>query len=541
MMKIVLKYAFMLHFSVSIILIFHGCQNNSTEEAADSKKLEAALDSLDGVISEKGKYAEFHQKEIESLKKGISSMNDPEQATLYRMLFDHYRRVQTDSALHYLNLIEQHTEPDNYQENARLLISRADIYGVTGMYGSALELLGRIQSEKLDIDPKTAYYHTCRTVYGWLSDYSSLSPASDLYKQKTAQYRDSILEYSSPGISRNVVLADKLLIEGKTEEALELSFQDLPYATDENRRYIFSNIAEAYRQQGDSIGHAYYLALTAIDDIRSGVKEYRALPTLARQLFDEGDIDRAYSYLTCSMEDANACKARLRSVETSSIFPIIDKVYKEQENAQRRSGRVLTTVLVCASLLFGGFLLLLRRQNSKLTQARQRLLESNTHLNKTNVALAKADKVKEEYIAFYLDKCRGYLEALKRYRQDLLKLAKSKQNDTLLKRLNSSETLDQEQQRFYKDFDEAFLNIHPHFIEKFNALLEDGCQLSLKRGELMNTELRIFALIRLGVTDTASIANFLDYSLATVYNYRSRLRNQSKVSKEEFEEQVRNL
>ena len=166
------------------------------------------------------------------------------------------------------------------------------------------------------------------------------------------------------------------------------------------------------------------------------------------------------------------------------------------------------------------------------------MLEANDHLQQSNEELAKADKVKEEYIAIYLDKCRGYLEALQKYRRDLLKLAKSKQNDTLLKRLDSSDLMDAEQQRFYKDFDEAFLNIHPHFVERFNALLEEGHELVPKRGELLTTELRIFALIRLGVSDTGSIAQFLNYSQSTVYNYRSRVKSHARGGKESFESTV---
>ena len=203
--------------------------------------------------------------------------------------------------------------------------------------------------------------------------------------------------------------------------------------------------------------------------------------------------------------------------------------------------RILTYAMVLFALLLIGLLILLRKQNHKLVATRQSLLEANEHLTESNSALEKTDKVKEDYIAFYLDKCRGYLEALQKYRRDLLKLAKSRQHEELLKRLNSSEVMDEEQQRFYKDFDEAFLNIHPNFVERFNALLEEDKQIKVKRGELMTTELRIFALIRLGVTDTGAIAHFLNYSTATVYNYRSRIRNNSKYEKEEFEKKVAGL
>lgn len=522
------------------MLIFCSSPSVYAQKEISRSIIEATLDSLDETIGQKSDFAEAQKIEVEKLRKLIIHSGKEERQAVLWMLFDHYKRIQTDSALYYLQEIEQAAD-GNKEAQARILINRADIYGVTGMYASAMEQLRQVNVDELDNRMKVKYYHTQRTIHGWLSDYASSPQFIERYKKITNAYRDSILLTEEPGISRDIVLADKRLVEGKADEALAISMADISKATDENRRYIFSNIADAYNQKGDKLRYTYYLALTAIDDIRAGVKEYRALPALARQLYENGDIERAYRYLTCAMEDADACKARLRSVETSSIFPIIDKAYKAQKDAQHRTSQILTIVMVCASLLLAGLLLLLRRQNKKLTNARRRLLESNNHLNKTNIALEKADKVKEDYIAFYLGKCRGYLEALKHYRQDLLKLAKNKQNEALLKRLNSSETLEKEQQRFYKDFDEAFLNIHPNFVEGFNALLDDDKHIVLKRGELMNTELRIFALIRLGVTDTQAIARFLDYSVATVYNYRSRLRNQSKFDKDGFEERVKKL
>ncbi len=535
------RSALFLYFTAIIILILCGVTPIYSQLEISSAIIEATLDSLDETISQKSQFTEVQKKEVEKLRERITYGDRDEQQEVLWMLFEHYRRIQTDSALHYLEEIERTTDKSNKTLQARIYINRADIFGVTGMYASAMEQLRQVKVDELERSTKVRYYHTQRTINGWLTDYASTPLLKEHYKKITNAYRDSILLIEEPGISRNIVLADKQLVKGKADEALSISLADISKATDESRRYIFSNIADAYKQKGDQLSYTYYLALTAIDDIRAGIKEYRALPALARQLYEEGDIERAYTYLTCSMEDANSCKARLRSVETSNIFPIIDKAYKAQKDAQHHTSQILTIVMVCASLLLAGLLLMLRWQNKKLTNARRRLLESNNHLNKTNIALEKADKVKEDYIAFYLGKCRGYLEALKHYRQDLLKLAKNKQNEALLKRLNSSDTLEKEQQRFYKDFDEAFLNIHPHFVEGFNALLDDNKHIALKRGELMNTELRIFALIRLGVTDTQAIARFLDYSVATVYNYRSRLRNQSKFDKDEFEERVKKL
>lgn len=524
-------------FTISAFLFcMHSfCQSDESVKL----RLQNALDSLDDVIENKEEYAEKWSATTDSMKISALHLSGRKRVDAYWRVFERYRRVQTDSALHYLHTLSQLPEVKANKDAVSLIqINQADIYGVSGLYMSSVELLNGIDPHHISEETRIRYFHTLRTIYGWLKDYASSSEFKERYDTQTNQYRDSILRYDKDSISRHIVLADKLLVNGETDRALALCKKDLEKAASANKRYIYTNMAEAFRQKDEIAQYEYYLALTSIDDIQSGVREYMALPKLALSCYEHGDYERAYRYLTCTMEDAGACNAKLRSVESSRFFPIIDKAYEKQVQSQRRTERILTYTMVLFTLLLISLLFMLRNQNRKLADARQSLLSVNEDLQASNSALEKTDKVKEEYIAFYLDKCRGYLEALQKYRRDLLKLAKCRQHEELLKRLNSSEVMDEEQQRFYKDFDEAFLNIHPNFVERFNALLDEDKQIKVKRGELMTTELRIFALIRLGVSDTVAIAHFLNYSTATVYNYRSRVRNSSKFSKEEFEEKV---
>ena len=528
-----------LHFSAALFF----CMNSFAQsDEFSNEKLFSALDSLDEIIENKEQFASAWEVQTDSMRQLMLHAPAEQRSAACWQLYDRYSRVQTDSALHYLRVLRSLPDiADDKEQSALVEISQADIYGVSGLYIMSLDLLTSIDTGGMTDTTRARYYHTLRTIYGWLSDYTPNNEFKKTYEAKTSEYRDSILRYEQDSLSRHIVLADKFLVDGEAVKALRLSFDDLDDADSANKRYIYSNLAEGYRQLGDSARYTYYLTLTAIDDLHSGVREYMALPTLARQLYDAGDFERAYRYLTCTMEDASHCKARLRAVETSGIFPIIDRAYKKQEESKRRSEHYLMIALVISTISLGTLLFFLRRQNQKLGTARQNLMAANERLQSSNAELAKTDKLKEDYIAFYLDKCRGYLGALQKYRRELLKLAKSKSHDELLKRLNSSELMDEEQQRFYKDFDESFLNIHPQFVERFNALLEDDKQIKVKRNELLTTELRIFALIRLGVTDTAAIAHFLNYSTATVYNYRSRIRNNSKYDKSIFEEKVMEL
>ena len=172
---------------------------------------------------------------------------------------------------------------------------------------------------------------------------------------------------------------------------------------------------------------------------------------------------------------------------------------------------------------------------------RRRLYEANRKLVSANQNLAETGKIKEVYIARYLDKCVGYLEKLEQYRRSLEKLAMASKIEELFKTIRSEQFLRDERKLFYNEFDKSFLDLFPNFIEDFNALLQEEGKIYPKSGELLNTELRIFALIRLGVTDANRIAHFLGYSLATVYNYRSKIRNKAAGDKEAFEQAVMNL
>lgn len=190
-------------------------------------------------------------------------------------------------------------------------------------------------------------------------------------------------------------------------------------------------------------------------------------------------------------------------------------------------------------LLAGLFFML--KQNKKLSLTRQKLADANNdltrvndELNAANKNLIKTDRIKEEYIARFLERCRSYLDALENYRHSLLKLAKNNQLDALMRQLKDHTHVSDEQQRFYQDFDKAFLDIHPNFVENFNNLLKEEERVYPKSDCSLTTEMRIFALIRLGINDSNKIAHFLNYSLATIYNYRSRITNKSIHDKETF-------
>lgn len=529
-----------------------------------------SLTNLDDVISKKSQYVTLRQQHTDSLKKVVSLATPEQLPDLYRELFNKYNHVQTDSALYYLELLE-HTPQAKSDKSIFYFsqIGKAEVYAIRGLYFESLNILKQIDSNKLDPSNRLTYLHTARSIYGWMADYADIAEMSDSLSRITQLYRDSIIACQPEGTGRNIVIVDKLLVDGKADKALSISFKDLKDSDENMRAYIYSNIARAYKLKGNTRLYTYYLALTATHDIQHGINEYMALPELANTMYHQGDITRAYNYLICSMEDANYCKARLRAVEASDFFPIIDKTYQAKEHARSNTQRIFTFALAITAVILIISLLFLRKQMNSLRAIRQKLASANQQLAQTNMQLGKqaqsleesnlqlatanskltsaysqlkaADHVKEEYIAFYLEKCRSYIDSLEHFRRDTLRLAKNKQHADLLNTLKSEQLITEEQNRFLTDFDTAFLNIHPTFVTDFNKLLKPEKQLMPQRGELLTTELRIFALIRLGVTSTQRIAHFLNYSIATIYNYRSRIRNYAISDKDSFEERVMKL
>ena len=522
-----------------------------------AQELRTLLLELDKCVEKKETYRAERHERIDSLRQQVETVQGAQLLEVYEAMYQTYSHFQTDSALFYLDKMNQLTElQEDPQKRTWVALNMAEQLAIMGAYSDAEDKVKKLNTTDMNQEERTRYYHVCRTIYGWMADYMSSTPSlSKELRHKTDLYRDSIISTDTDPLSRDIVRADHLLANGKRDEAKQLIENYLPHAEKEQKSYVHYILSEIYRQQNNSTEQMRHLALVAIEDLKRGVTEYAALPLLATKLKEQGEVERAYNYLFCSMEDANFCNAKLRTMEISEVFPIIEKSYKQKERLARQTERGLLLGVSVMTIMLVLVVLYLRSQMHKLSQTRQQLSVANDQLEQanrllgqrndtlqeSNTMLHQMDRVKEEYIALFLDRCRTYLSALEKYRKSLLKLAKSNQSAELMKKLKDDTLIEEEQQKLYNEFDEAFLDLHPDFVERFNALLRPEERLTPKRHERLNTELRIFALIRLGVTDTAQIAQFLDYSMPTIYNYRSRIRSKSIYPKEEFEEKLMEL
>lgn len=535
---------------------------------------QALLHTLDDIIqNHKVQYQAQRIKQINQLKAQARTATGYNKYNLYKEIFDLYSHFQTDSAQVYICKMQQlPAYKTDAVMQATLHVAQAEIMAVSALYAEALSELDKvpqslISSEHADL--RLYYYRVNRALYGWMCTYYTKSSGQHkLWEEKTMNYRDSLLSVDAiKNMSRDIVMADKYNALHQPEKALKML---KPYSAQASEAtpnpFVCFTLAHAYILSGNRTKAIYYLTLTAIADLRSATCEYQALPMLAQILFDHGDVERAYTYLLCSMEDASYCKAGLRSIEASTIFPIIDKQYKQREKAQRERDHLLMYGLVGLLLMLIAMVVYLRKQMLKLRQMRQKqslynkqlsaanqqmheaneklqaalqeVKRTNEELQNTYSQLRMTDKVKEEYIARYLNRCRMYLDQLAEFRSATLRLIKNRHFEELANQLKRDLNAKAEQTQFYEDFDAAFLTLFPDFVASFNALLQPEHQLSVKKNGLLNTELRIYALIRLGIHDTTRIAHFLDYSTATVYNYRSKIRNKAICSPEEFESLV---
>lgn len=504
----------------------------------------SVLCELDSVLSHPSAYQERKEMRLRDLRGRLErAATDEERYGLCEALFGEYLHYQADTAVYYLDLrAAMPLLPGCRDQQANIAIDRAQVMGVMGMYSEALQQLESIDVETLTTEVKRKYYNAFRSCYGWLADYTLYEASKAEYRQKTDLYRDSVLMAEPREVDSEIVRAEKAILSGRPDEAIPILQRQLDKTTDmELLSYLNFNMYEVYAAKGDVDSQIYYLAQTALWDARRVVREYASLQKLAYLLYERGDIERAYRYLNRSMEDAVDCNARLRSLEVTQVYPIIDRAYKEKELQKRSAVRTMLISISLLAVLLIAAVCYLYYWMKKLSAMRRSLYQANRKLVASNASLKEVGRIKEVYIARYLDRCVEYLEKLEQYRRSLEKLAMASKTEELFNVIRSDQFLRDERKAFYREFDKSFLDLFPKFIEDFNNLLVEDGRIYPKQGELLNTELRIFALIRLGVTDSARIAHFLSYSLTTVYNYRSKIRNKAAGNKENFEQTVMTL
>ncbi|MCD8260324.1 MAG: DUF6377 domain-containing protein [Bacteroides sp.] len=421
------------------------------------------------------------------------------------------------------------------------------------MFNASIDLLNSIRKEYLSPEQQTVYYKTYFDTYIYWLEYQDGNDIQSLVSSKLA-YQDSLLSSLIPDTYEFAINHDTKHVEQREfEQVYNHLFSYLKKVQPDTRDHsvIASLMAYYYERTGNRELQKEYLALSAISDIKACIKENVSLRTLSILMFEDQDITRANNYIKKSMKDANFYNARLRNIQIFRFLPVIDGAFQlEMEKHQNNLRKLLITISLLSFFLILTILMLSDRMK-KLSRAQKEILQINSDLNKLydnlktanqrqiqiNNSLAEANLIKEQFISSFLEICTEYIEKLSNFKSLVNRKVKVGQVADLIKLTGSPE----ENKELYENFDKTFLTIYPNFVEEFNKLLRKEEQYQLESENMLNQKLRIFALIRLGITDSNKIATFLNYSLRTIYNYRSKVKSKAINTKQDFEEQVKKL
>lgn len=524
-------------------------------------KLDSLLKVLDQVISQNESFTSMRAGQISMLKNRLKqdSLSYDEHYRLNNELYERYRSYLCDSAIYYLsNNIKLADSHDDGIRKSSSQIALSYLLASSGMYMEAVDMLKQVERRYLGKKELIDYYNACDHVYGEAGFYTQAEDIGKIYTARSELYKDSLYRLLDPHSALYLILKETSYRDsGELDKALSLNNERLLKADVNSQEYalVMYNRALIYREADDRNSYMICLALSAITDIRLATKDHASLWMLAQALLDAGDLEHSYQYMNFSWSETQLYNARLRVWQSMDDLSLIGDTYRmmlQDRNTQ------LKFYIICVSLLSVVVLLALLfiyKQLKKLAVARENLLKANEKLNllnaelkqinedlqSANEELAESNKIKEEYIARFLRLCSTYITQLDTFRRLVNKKISSNQVAELFK-LTRSDTLQEEALReLYANFDSAFLHLFPNFVEQFNELLQENERIVPKSDEQLNTELRIFALIRLGITDSSQIAEFLRYSVNTIYNYRAKVKNKARVSREDFENLVRRI
>lgn len=499
-----------------------------------------ALSKVDNLIELHQSTQTNYQKQLDSLQLVISSanMSDAESFERYGQLFDMYRGFNVDSQLVFVQkrlALASQTDILEHKQVAQL--NNAEVLMRSGMYHEAISWMDMVAASPVEPVLRPYYFHLRRTLYGLMEDFSITEQERLHYHQLTQDYRDSIIAVEpEKSFVHELVRADALYAVGQYNQALEVleAYEAANGAETESVNIRSITKAQIYRAMGNHKEEKRYLIISACADLQKALREYIALRELAVLLYNEGDVERAYRYMTCAIEDANAGNMRGRTLEIGMIYPIVESAYRKQIVMRERLlyGLIASIALIATlSVLF----------SVHYARQRKKLAIVNSKLKEANIDLKQSNHIKTVYVGHYMMMTSLLIERFDAWRKQLNQKIKSNDIEPVQKELASQRFTQEQLAAFYRDFDEAFLNIFPDFVDKVQDLLIDNYVFRTKPGEKLNTDLRVLCCIRLGITDSTQIASFLRYSLSTIYNSRTRMRNLAKGNRDKFEERVENL
>ncbi|MEA4983147.1 MAG: DUF6377 domain-containing protein [Paludibacter sp.] len=526
--KILILLSFTLYSTIVL------CNNNT----------DSLLVELDKVIAERSKYTEEKYAKILELKSQKAEIGDAKELyAINNEIISQYNTFICDSAEHYINenlsIAKKLNDKDLIIES---LLRLSNIYSLSGLFLQASEIFNSIDYDKLPDHLKAWYGWNYIRYYENLIFYTADHNFANQYEKAKEVCRDKVMKVLfTDSDEYKKELAHKLQLAGKYTEAINILEPIFRKQEPGTHHYAMAamNMAKVYKQAKDIEKEEHYLILAATTDIQLAVKENEALLSLAISLYNKGDVNRAYDYIRVALDDALFYNARFKNSVIARVQPIIEDTYLQKIRSQQKNLRIYAILTSLFVLILTISLIYIYKQKKAVSNARKELRIANEDLLHLNHKLDEANIIKERYLGYFMNQCSVYINKLHMYRKNVYLKIKSGQISSLTNQPSSDLEKDIEELR--TNFDKAFLKLYPNFISEFNSLLKPHERFELVEDGQLNTELRIFALIKLGITDVSQIADFLMYSVQTVYNYKSKVKGRSFIGSDQFEEEVKKI
>lgn len=564
-------------FITIILLVISICGASAKSSAALNSSLstQQLLDSLDSSLGKSAAYTAEKERRISSLRRRLSQTANPEQRFwICRNLVDEYSSYNSDSALHYIDIstaIARLTGRREWVDEMNL--NRAYIYAATGLLAEAESALNEVDPRQMTPALATDYYNRVLFVVTHKDQYLGKNSLTRPYSERAKSMLDSVSRLMHPSNPQYIwFLAWRSMTDSvKTREAIpivEKALESSTYSTREEamNAWILSRL---YELTGNSDMMMRYLILSAIADVRTSNKEIASLEEISNRLYQSNDLERANDYISHCLQLANDYKSRVRVGRLADLQYHITKAYSQRNDRQRRKLNVYFIIALVFAAGLAVAMLILYKQNRRIHRSKTELDRSNAQLNSKveelsltrrqlkeandrleilyrNMRdeageLAAGNDAKERYIADIFAICSDYISKLDEFRRNIYRKIVAHNFDEVKELTKSHELSHGEIKELYQNFDSIFLKVYPNFVDDFNTLLRPDERVAMKKPGVLTTELRIYALVRLGINDSVKIARFLHCSTQSVYNARMKMRNKSDISKEQFAEAVRRL
>jgi len=521
---------------ISVIFLFHSV---SSGEGYDS-----LLTKLNNTLDQKKEFDSQKLARIEKIQQELDNAANPDltfKYNIYLEFYEEYKSFNYNKAFSYAQKMQRTAVL--LKDPAKIAISRIKFGFIllsSGMFKETFDTLKTVNVKLLDKESRKDYYLlTARTYYD-LSDFDKDDYYTPIYNVRAGKYIDSATALCLSNSFEYIYYTGlKFLKTGNTDKAVNnLKMLVRSYhLTDHQYAVTASTLSDIYIRNNEPDSAVELLIYAAMADIRSSTKEAAAMTNLAQLLYRNGDVKNAYIYIKQALDDAIYYGARQRKIQVSAILPVIASSRINSVEGQRKVLFFYASSLTILALIIVAFAVIIYKQLRKLRAADKIIIETNHHLQESINKLNEANKIKEEYIGYYFNLISEYINKLDKFKRSVDNKLITRRFEDISVLVNNI-NLTKEREELFINFDKAFLKIFPNFVDSYNALFYEDNHVKLLPNQLLNTDLRIFALVRLGINDTEKIAHILEYSVNTIYNYKARIKARSIISNDEFEEAI---